>query len=78
MERYVEMKSPITGGRVKEIFGEEKQVFRGETYVVRSHYFVCEDTGIEFTHSHYPDPALDDLYAQYRNRHGIPSSEKII
>ena len=77
MERYVEMRSPITGGKVKEVYENERQDFRGESFVVRSHYFVCLDTGEKFTHSKYPDTALDDLYAQYRNRHGIPFPDEI-
>ena len=77
MKRYVEMESPITGGRVIEVYEKERQDFRGESYEVHAHYYVCEDTGERFTTSDSPDRALDDLYAQYRNMHGIPFPEEI-
>ena len=49
MEQYVDMKSPFTGGRVKEIFTTEVQEFRKENYTVHARYYVCEDTGEKFT-----------------------------
>lgn len=77
MERYVEMKSPFTGGRVKEITTIEEKVFRGEKYIVNVRYYVCEDTGEQFTTTEQDTILFDDLYSQYRVRHGIPFPDEI-
>lgn len=77
LEREVGIESPITGGPVKEVFALEKHDFRGEEYWVRAIFYSCLDTGENFT-TLGQDPALDDLYAQYRIKHGLPFPEEII
>ena len=77
MEQYVNMKSPFTGGRVKEIFTTEVQEFRKENYTVHVRYYVCEDTGEKFTTTEQDELAFNELYGQYRVRHGIPFPEEI-
>ena len=77
MEQYVDMKSPFTGGRVKEIFTTEVQEFRKENYTVHARYYVCEDTGEKFTTTEQDELAFNELYGQYRVRHGIPFPEEI-
>ena len=71
------MKSPFTGGRVKEIFTTEVQELRKENYTVHARYYVCEDTGEKFTTTEQDELAFNELYGQYRVRHGIPFPEEI-
>lgn len=77
MEKYVDMKSPFTGGRVKEISTTEEKEFRKESYKVHVRYYVCEDTGEHFTTTEQDTLQFNDLYAQYRLRHGIPFADEI-
>lgn len=77
MEKYVDMKSPFTGGRVKEIFAVEEKEFRKERFQVHVRYYVCEDTGEQFTTTSQDILQFNDLYAQYRVRHGIPFPDEI-
>jgi len=77
MERYVEMKSPFTGGRVKEVFTTEEQEFRKEKYLVHVRYYVCEDTGEEFTTTEQDELMFNELYGQYRCKHGVPFPDEI-
>ena len=77
MEQYVDMKSPFTGGRVKEVFTTEVQEFRKEDYTVHARYYVCEDTGEKFTTTEQDELLFNELYGQYRVRHGIPFPEEI-
>lgn len=77
MERYVNMKSPLTGGRVKEVYTTEVKEFRKEKFQVHVRYYVCEDTGEQFTTTEQDTLQFNDLYAQYRIRHGIPFPDEI-
>ena len=49
MEMYVAIKSPFTGGRVKEVSTVEEHEFRKERFSVHVRYYVCEDTDERFT-----------------------------
>ncbi len=71
------MKSPFTGGRVKEVFTTEIKEFRKEEFLVHVRYFVCEDTGEQFTTTEQDTLQFNELYAQYRIRHGIPFPDEI-
>ena len=51
----------------------ETFTFRNETFVVERCYFQCEDSGRTFTNAEVDDQALNEVYSQYRERHGIPS-----
>lgn len=72
-----DMKSPITGGRVFLVRDTETQVFRHEKYSVHVSYYICEDTGEKFTNSNIGDAELNELYNQYRYRHGLPYPDEI-
>lgn len=67
------MKSPFTGGNVTEHFKYETYTFRNEKYTVKRSYYQCVDTGRTFSNAEVDGKAMSDLYAQYRERHGIPS-----
>ncbi len=77
MEKYVDMKSPFTGGKVKEVFTTEVKEFRREKFSVNVRYFICEDTGEQFTTTEQDTLQFNDLYSQYRFRHGIPFPDEI-
>ena len=77
MEKFVDLKSPFTGGRVKEVSTVEEHEFRKETFSVHVRYYVCEDTGEKFTTSEQDELLLNELYSQYRAVHGIPFPEEI-
>ena len=77
MERYVDMASPLTGGKVKEINTVETHEFRKEKYSVHVRYYICEDTGERFTTTDQDTLLFNDLYSQYRIRHGIPFPDEI-
>jgi len=71
------MKSPLTGGRVKEVSTTEEKIFRKEKFRVHVRYCVCEDTGEQFTTTEQDTLQFNDLYSQYRIRHGIPFPDEI-
>ncbi len=76
-ERQTEIRSPFTGGRVKEVFDVEEREFRKEKYLVHVRYYLCEDTGEQFTTTEQDTLFCDDLYAQYRNAHNVPFPDEI-
>ncbi|MGN0201400.1 MAG: hypothetical protein ACI399_00655 [Candidatus Cryptobacteroides sp.] len=67
------MKSPFTGGNVIKKSKSETFRFRNEEYTVTAYYFECVDTGKTFTNAELDDQLMEDVYCQYRKRHGIPS-----
>ena len=71
------MKSPLTGGRVKEVSTVEVKEFRKEKFRVHVRYYVCEDTGEQFTTTEQDTLQFNDLYSQYRIRHGLPFPDEI-
>jgi transcriptional regulator with XRE-family HTH domain len=71
------MKSPITGKEMKRMVKEDVLVFRKEEYPILYHYYLCEDSGEEFT-----DGPLDNLnviqaYNQYRTRYNLPFPDEV-
>jgi len=77
MEKYVDIKSPFTGGKVKEATEIEEQEFRKEKFLVHVRYYVCEDTGKTFTTTEQDELMFNELYGQYRVIHGIPFPDDI-
>ena len=77
MEKLVDLKSPFTGGRVKEVSTVEEHEFRKELFSVHVRYYVCVDTGEKFTTSEQDELLFNELYSQYRAAHGIPFPEEI-
>ena len=77
MEKYVEIKSPFTGGKVKEVSTVEEHEFRKERFSVHVRYYVCEDTGERFTTTEQDELLFNELYSQYRVNHSIPFPEEI-
>ena len=77
MEKYVDIKSPFTGGKVKEVSTVEEHEFRKERFSVHVRYYVCEDTGERFTTTEQDELLFNELYSQYRVNHCIPFPEEI-
>ena len=71
------MKSPFTGGNATKKFKIETFSFRGESYNVKRYYFQCDETGKTFSNAEVDDKVMEDLYNQYRERHGIPSPSQL-
>ena len=76
-KQEVEIKSPFTGGKVKEISTVEEHEFRKEMFSVHVRYYVCEDTGNRFTTTEQDELLFNELYSQYRANHGITFPEEI-
>ncbi len=54
-----------------------EMTFRKETFDVIAQYYICEDTGERFTTDKQDNLAINQLYNQYRERHGIPFVDDI-
>lgn len=76
-ERFVSMISPVTGGRVKEVFDVEEREFRKEKFLVHVRYYMCVDTGEQFTTTEQDELYCNDLYSQYRTLHNMPFPDEI-
>lgn len=76
-EQIADIKSPITGGSVKEVQAIQKMNFRKEIYEVPVRFYKCVESGEEFTTGEQDEEWTSTLHAQYRKRHGIPSPEDI-
>lgn len=71
------MSSPFTGGSVYLVDDVEEQEFHKEKYLVPVHYYECKDTGEQFTTEEQDEQLFDELYGQYRQRHGVPSPDEV-
>lgn len=67
------MKSPFTGGKAHIETKTETLTFRNESFTVSRPFYRCEDTGRAFSNSELDDQVMESIYAQYRERYGIPS-----
>ena len=76
-EHLTNLSSPFTGGRVIEVSDIEQKEFRKEKYSVHVRYYRCEDTGEQYTTGDQDELFCNDLYNQYRVRHGIPFPDEI-
>lgn len=77
MDKFVELKSPFTGGRVREVSTIEEHEFRKEKFSVYVGYYVCKDTGEKFTTTEQDGLLFNELYSQYRVNHSILFPEEI-
>lgn len=79
MKRQIDknMVSPLTGGEVYLVEDIETQIFRKEEYKVHVSYYICKDTGEQFTTEAQDEQFCNELYNQYRIKHGIPFPDEI-
>ena len=69
--------SPFTGGKVLLKQEEDTLIYRGEEFSYIRYFYVCEDTGTEFTDRSLDEKSLGQVYEQYRRKYGIPSAEEL-
>lgn len=71
------MKSPITGKPM--ILKQERRSmdFRKETFELVFHYYLCEDSGEQFTTTALDEVNMNQVYNQYRDKFNIPFPEDI-
>lgn len=63
MERVVDIKSPYTGGKVKEVSTTEVMDYQGHEYIVPVRYYQCIDTGEKFSTTEQDQEWYDKLHA---------------
>ena len=71
------MKSPFTGGEVTLKQEKREFVFRKEKFTIVNHYYVCNDTGEDFTTTKLDELNINQVYNQYRVKYGIPFPDEI-
>lgn len=71
------MESPITGGPTRLETEPRELEFRNETYTIKYHYYVCEDTGTEFTTDELDEINITQVHNLYRKKHSIPFPEEM-
>ena len=71
------MKSPLTG---KEMTLRRENIslkFRKEEFTIHSHFYVCEDSGEQFTSTELDELNLLQVHNQYRDKHNLPFPSEI-
>ena len=65
------MKSPFTGG--KTILQKETRtvVFRNEPVEIPFQYYLCVDSGEQFTDDKLDETNINEVYNQYKKKYGI-------
>lgn len=71
------MKSPFTGGAVRLEREPRVLKFRKEDFPYVAHYYVCVDTGEQFTTTEIDNLNINQVYNQYRVKYGIPFPDEI-
>lgn len=72
------MKSPITGKDMKLTKERRSMDFRKETFEIVFHYYICEDSGEQFTTTSLDEVNMNQVYNQYRDKFNIPFPDEII
>ncbi len=72
------MNSPITGKKMSIKIEVREMTFRKELFKINFHFFLCEDTGEQFTSSDLDQINVTQLYNQYREKYNIPFPDEII
>ena len=63
--KYVDMKSPFTGGRVTLETKDQEIEYRGQKVKITQKYYRCEDTGNEFTDTKLDNDMMWDVFRAY-------------
>ena len=71
------MKSPFTGGEITLQREKRMMDFRKESFQVQFQYYVCNDTGEQFTNDELDEANINQVYNQYRAKYGIPFPDEI-
>lgn len=71
------MKSPFTGKEMTLRKDERTLAFRKDEFTVVYHYYLCEDSGEQFTTTELDERNMLQVYNQYRVKHKLPFPEGI-
>lgn len=71
------MKSPITGKEMALNRENSSLTFRKEDFTIFSHYFVCEDSGEQFTSTELDELNILQVHNQYRDKHNLPFPSEV-
>lgn len=71
------MKSPFTGGKVSLQKELRTYNYRKEEFEVQHHFYVCQDSGENFTDEELDTVNINQVYNQYRAKYGIPFPDEI-
>lgn len=72
------MKSPLTGKEMeRRMEPGVKITYRKEEFTIVHHYWLCTDSGEQFTDEAMDDLDLGQVHNQYREKYGIPFPEEI-
>ncbi len=71
------MKSPFTGGEATLQQELRTMDFRKEQFKVLFQYYVCNDSGEQFTDEQLDEVNTNQVYNQYRAKYGIPFPDEI-
>ncbi|MFZ4526617.1 MAG: type II TA system antitoxin MqsA family protein [Chlorobium sp.] len=71
------MKSPVTGGEMILKLEKRVMLFRKKEYTVHYHFYLCTESGEQFTSSELDDMNLVQVHNQYRDEHNLPFPEEI-
>ncbi|NML41645.1 hypothetical protein HHL17_30955 [Chitinophaga sp. G-6-1-13] len=68
------MKSPFTGGSTRLEKKPMTLEYRQESFDITYHYYVCEDTGEQFTDDKIDTFNQNQVLSQYQAKHGLATS----
>lgn len=71
------MKSPFTDGEATLRYEKKDLEFRKDVFSITQLYYTCNDTGEEFTTDALDQVNVNQLYNQYREKHGVPFPDEI-
>ncbi|MGV3539476.1 MAG: type II toxin-antitoxin system antitoxin SocA domain-containing protein [Rufibacter sp.] len=71
------MNSPITGKPMQLVKEASSLQFRKEAFEVVYHYYLCADSGEQFTTDALDQINLNQVHNQYREKYGIPFTHEI-
>jgi putative zinc finger/helix-turn-helix YgiT family protein len=71
------MRSPVTGREMTLKREKRAMLFRKKEYTVHYHFYLCDESGEQFTSSELDEMNLVQVYNQYRDEHNLPFPEEI-
>ena len=72
------MKSPFTGGTCTLMHETREVTYRKEKFEYVAQYWICDDTGEEFTTTDQDGASLAQVYNSYREKFGIPYPDEFL
>lgn len=71
------MKSPITGKEMSLTRKKSSLTYRKDEFIFHSHFYVCEDSGEQFTSTELDELNLLQVHNQYRDKYNLPFPAEI-